>query len=268
VAADSPKTEHREFERGKVVKISDRVQLGTFCAGVVLPLACSAGFGVPNALVLVFPNALDAPPKAEAGFPNNEVVVPVAAGVVELPPAVLAAADGKPKRFPLVVVDDPLPNRFLSVMAVDERETRCLERFDQPTRPHLDSEDGTQSVWVVQRRSSDTQTTQDGAADLQGMFFPRIRDGGAQHHHRGKSVQTRRSRSHRGVGGKRCRERFRFVSFVQHSTACVVDSTVLAYVMKTLNERYDYGLQLFLLSIDEGITGYRDDSLEVSFPCR
>lgn len=33
--------------------------------------------------------------------------------------------------------------------------------------------------------------------------------------------------------------------------------------MKTLNERYDYGLELFLLSIDEGITGYRDDSLEV-----
>lgn len=42
-----------------------------------------------------------------------------------------------------------------------------------------------------------------------------------------------------------------------------VDSTVLAYVMKTLNERYNYGLKLFLLSIDEGITGYRDDSLEV-----
>ncbi|WFD00646.1 cytosolic thiouridylase subunit Ctu1 [Malassezia yamatoensis] len=40
------------------------------------------------------------------------------------------------------------------------------------------------------------------------------------------------------------------------------DSTVLAHVMKTLNERYDYGLQLVLLSIDEGITGYRDDSLE------
>ncbi len=33
--------------------------------------------------------------------------------------------------------------------------------------------------------------------------------------------------------------------------------------MKTLNERYNYGLDLFLLSIDEGITGYRDDSLEV-----
>ena len=41
------------------------------------------------------------------------------------------------------------------------------------------------------------------------------------------------------------------------------DSTVLAYVMKTLNQRYHYGLELFLLSIDEGITGYRDDSLEV-----
>ncbi|VDL59941.1 unnamed protein product [Hymenolepis diminuta] len=40
------------------------------------------------------------------------------------------------------------------------------------------------------------------------------------------------------------------------------DSTVLAYVMKTLNERYDYGVELILLSIDEGITGYRDDSLE------
>ncbi|KAJ5678733.1 Cytoplasmic tRNA 2-thiolation protein 1 [Penicillium macrosclerotiorum] len=40
------------------------------------------------------------------------------------------------------------------------------------------------------------------------------------------------------------------------------DSTVLAAVMKTLNERYGYGLDLCLLSIDEGIKGYRDDSLE------
>lgn len=40
------------------------------------------------------------------------------------------------------------------------------------------------------------------------------------------------------------------------------DSTVLAYVMKLLNERRNYGLKLVLLSIDEGITGYRDDSLE------
>lgn len=40
------------------------------------------------------------------------------------------------------------------------------------------------------------------------------------------------------------------------------DSTVLAYVLKTLNERYSYGLDLVLLSIDEGISGYRDDSLE------
>ncbi|KAF6206891.1 hypothetical protein GE061_018127 [Apolygus lucorum] len=40
------------------------------------------------------------------------------------------------------------------------------------------------------------------------------------------------------------------------------DSTVLAHVLKTLNEKYDYGLRLVLLSIDEGITGYRDDSLD------
>ncbi|KAJ3059535.1 nucleotidyltransferase [Podochytrium sp. JEL0797] len=40
------------------------------------------------------------------------------------------------------------------------------------------------------------------------------------------------------------------------------DSTVLAHTMKLLNDRYDYGLDLVLLSIDEGIKGYRDDSLE------
>ncbi|RCK59524.1 Cytoplasmic tRNA 2-thiolation protein 1 [Candida viswanathii] len=39
------------------------------------------------------------------------------------------------------------------------------------------------------------------------------------------------------------------------------DSTVLASILKTLNERYSYGLHLVLLSIDEGIVGYRDDSL-------
>ncbi len=40
------------------------------------------------------------------------------------------------------------------------------------------------------------------------------------------------------------------------------DSTVLAHVLTMLNRRYDYGLELFLLSIDEGIAGYRDDSLD------
>ena len=40
------------------------------------------------------------------------------------------------------------------------------------------------------------------------------------------------------------------------------DSTVLASVLRTLNERYNYRLNLLLLSIDEGIKGYRDDSLE------
>lgn len=39
------------------------------------------------------------------------------------------------------------------------------------------------------------------------------------------------------------------------------DSTVLAHMMKLLNERYDYGVEIYLLSIDEGIVGYRDDSL-------
>ncbi|KAF5955936.1 hypothetical protein HYC85_008792 [Camellia sinensis] len=40
------------------------------------------------------------------------------------------------------------------------------------------------------------------------------------------------------------------------------DSTVLAYVLSELNRRHNYGVDLFLLSVDEGITGYRDDSLE------
>jgi len=40
------------------------------------------------------------------------------------------------------------------------------------------------------------------------------------------------------------------------------DSTVLAHVLTELNKRHNYGLDLFLLSIDEGIAGYRDDSLE------
>jgi len=40
------------------------------------------------------------------------------------------------------------------------------------------------------------------------------------------------------------------------------DSTVLAEVLSVLNTRHNYGLDLFLLSVDEGITGYRDDSLE------
>lgn len=33
------------------------------------------------------------------------------------------------------------------------------------------------------------------------------------------------------------------------------DSTVLAYVLKLLNEKHNYGLKLVLLSVDEGITG-------------
>ncbi|GAU21938.1 hypothetical protein TSUD_110780 [Trifolium subterraneum] len=40
------------------------------------------------------------------------------------------------------------------------------------------------------------------------------------------------------------------------------DSTVLAYVLSKLNQIHDYGLHLFLLSIDEGMTSYHDDSLQ------
>lgn len=40
------------------------------------------------------------------------------------------------------------------------------------------------------------------------------------------------------------------------------DSTVLASVLKTLNDRHNWNLDLVLLSVDEGITGYRDHSLE------
>lgn len=40
------------------------------------------------------------------------------------------------------------------------------------------------------------------------------------------------------------------------------DSTVLAYVLDFLNKKYNYGISLFLLSVDEGIKNYRDFSLE------
>lgn len=39
------------------------------------------------------------------------------------------------------------------------------------------------------------------------------------------------------------------------------DSTVLMHLMCELNRRHDYGLNLQLISVDEGIKGYRDDSL-------
>ncbi|KAH1179928.1 hypothetical protein KIL84_005978 [Mauremys mutica] len=39
------------------------------------------------------------------------------------------------------------------------------------------------------------------------------------------------------------------------------DSTVLAYLLQLLDQRHGYGLRLLLLSVDEGIAGYRDASL-------
>ncbi|KAF9764216.1 Cytoplasmic tRNA 2-thiolation protein 1 [Nosema granulosis] len=40
------------------------------------------------------------------------------------------------------------------------------------------------------------------------------------------------------------------------------DSTVLAYVLDKLNKKYNYGVNLQLLCIDEGIAGYRDNSID------
>ncbi|KAG5464461.1 hypothetical protein LSCM1_00649 [Leishmania martiniquensis] len=40
------------------------------------------------------------------------------------------------------------------------------------------------------------------------------------------------------------------------------DSTVLLHLLDTLNKRHKYGIRIELVSIDEGIVGYRDDSLE------
>ncbi|KAH9385696.1 cytoplasmic tRNA 2-thiolation protein 1 [Nematocida major] len=41
------------------------------------------------------------------------------------------------------------------------------------------------------------------------------------------------------------------------------DSTVLAHIINLLNKRHGYGIDLRLLCIDEGISGYRDKSIEV-----
>jgi cytoplasmic tRNA 2-thiolation protein 1 len=42
------------------------------------------------------------------------------------------------------------------------------------------------------------------------------------------------------------------------------DSTVLAYILKLLNQRHDYGLNFVLLSIDEGITGILSTYFEIN----
>lgn len=40
------------------------------------------------------------------------------------------------------------------------------------------------------------------------------------------------------------------------------DSTVLAYILNKLNIKHNYGLNLVLLCVDEGISGYRDRSID------
>ena len=48
-----------------------------------------------------------------------------------------------------------------------------------------------------------------------------------------------------------CSEKSLFIAgeYVAIGASGGKDSTVLAYIMKTLNDRYDYGLKLVLLSI-------------------
>lgn len=40
------------------------------------------------------------------------------------------------------------------------------------------------------------------------------------------------------------------------------DSTVLIYVLNKLNKKYNYGIKLLMICVDEGIAGYRDRSIE------
>ncbi|KAF6146625.1 hypothetical protein GIB67_008911 [Kingdonia uniflora] len=54
----------------------------------------------------------------------------------------------------------------------------------------------------------------------------------------------------------------RIVAISGYSSSGGKDLTVPAFMLSELNRWHNYGFYLFLLSIDEGITGYRDDSLE------
>lgn len=114
-------------------------------------------------------------------------------------------------------------------------------------------------------RASYNKETEKRPTDVQRLFLRCLRDGGARYDNRCRVVQTWGPCGHRRLWGKRwatiCRE------LHVHAPVPIplsADSTVLAHVMKILNDRYDYGLDLYLLSIDEGISGYRDDSLEVT----
>jgi len=124
-------------------------------------------------------------------------------------------------------------------------------------------DDGTKELCPLPKRESDFEASKDRSTNMQGLFLQGLRNRGTQHHHRSPAFQTRRPRCHRSIWGERC-VFFRIFHIYFRLLIARTDSTVLAYVMKTLNERYQYGRSLFLLSIDEGITGYRDDSLEVS----
>ncbi|POW06422.1 hypothetical protein PSHT_10390 [Puccinia striiformis] len=108
--------------------------------------------------------------------------------------------------------------------------------------------------------TSNTQETKDRPSDLQRMLLSHLRNRNSSYHPRLANQEKRRSceKNSNKNGGSM----FKRGDKVAIAASGGKDSTVLAHVMTTLNERYNYGLDLYLLSIDEGIKGYRDDSLE------
>lgn len=124
--------------------------------------------------------------------------------------------------------------------------------------------------------------------DLQGMFLCRLRDGNPQSDYGQSAIQAWWTSCHWCIWRKRCElspfMQYRtFILWLQKQLQILhlkyviqqtderwvllpllfyADSTVLAYILSELNRRHKYGLDLILLSVDEGITGYRDDSLE------
>ncbi|GAA5895746.1 hypothetical protein JCM6882_001369 [Rhodosporidiobolus microsporus] len=89
------------------------------------------------------------------------------------------------------------------------------------------------------------------------LGFGQAETGGGQGKGKGKGKGKEREE-----GGEGRKGLFRRGERVAIGASGGKDSTVLAYIMTLLNERYDYGLDLCLLSIDEGISGYRDASLD------
>ena len=120
--------------------------------------------------------------------------------------------------------------------------------------------DGTEELFTLPNANAILRRPNIRQQTCKECLFPQsIRNRSPQYHHRVEALQTGRPSRHRGIWGKR-RVCMHLLSCYIKPNICT-DSTVQACVMKTLNERYQQGLDLFLLSINEGITGYCDDSI-------